>query len=104
VDYDQVRIVQMWTRYRPESGGNHAGFAMMWWDDDKDNINDGVTAATMNFNTGQGVPHIGTQQWVQDRDFTATPITPQGRYLVVSTGAPPDDRPNEFAFVGYKIP
>jgi hypothetical protein len=94
----------MWTRYRPSSGGNHAGFAMMWWDDDKDNLNDGVTAATMNFNTGQGVSHIAGQQWVKDRDFTAAPIVPQGRYLVVSTGPSPDDRPNEFAFIGYTLP
>jgi hypothetical protein len=102
--YADLRITQMWTRYRPSSGGNHPGFAMLWWDDDNDNINDGVTAATMNFNTGQSVSHIGAQQWVQDRDFTATPITPQNRYLVVSTGATPDDRPNEFAFVGYVVP
>ncbi|HYD84515.1 MAG TPA: hypothetical protein VEA63_10690, partial [Opitutus sp.] len=66
--------------------------------------NDGVTAATMNLNTAQSVPNVGTQEWLRDRDFTATPITPQARYLVVSTGAAPNDRPNEFAFVGYVVP
>ena len=103
-NYANLRITQMWTRYRPSSGGNHPGFAMMWWDDDNDNVNDGTTAATMNFNTGQSVPHVGSQQWIQDRDFTATPITPPHRYLVVSVGATTDDRPNEFAFVGYIVP
>lgn len=102
-DYAKVRITQMWTRYRPSSPGNHPGFAMMWWDDDQDTVNDGVTAAAMNFDSAQALPNTG-QIWVRDRDFTATPITPQGRYLVVSTGATPGDRPNEFAFVGYRVP
>ncbi len=103
-NYASLRITQMWTRYRPYSSGNHPGFAQMWWDDDKDMTNDGVTASTMNFGNGQGLPSISSQIWVRDRDFTSAPIAPQGRYLVVSTGAAPGDRPNEFAFVGYVIP
>lgn len=103
-DYAQRRISQMWTRYRPNSPGNHPGFATMWWDDDNDTINDGITASSMNFNTAQSLPNVNTQLWVKDRDFTASPLTPQGRYLVVSVGPNPDDRPNEFAFVGYQVP
>lgn len=98
------RITQMWTRYRPFSGGTHPGFATMWWDDDNDTVNDGTTAATMNFNTGTSLSNIGSQIWWKDRDFTSLPITPQGRYLVVGVTAAPTDRPNEFAFVGYLVP
>lgn len=102
VDYADVRITEMWTRYRPNSGGSFAGFAAMWWDDDNDTTNDGVTAAGLNFATAQNHPNTSAQLWVRDADFNAAPVTPQGRYLVVSTGATVTDRPNEFAFVGYR--
>lgn len=103
-NWSQWRITQMWTRYRPFSGGTHPGFATMWWDDDTDITNDGVSAGTMNFNTGAALSNIGTQIWWKDRDFTSAPITPQGRYLVVGVGPAPTDRPNEFAFIGYLAP
>lgn len=125
-NWSQWRITQMWTRYRPHSGGTHPGFATMWWDDDNDITNDGITAAAMNFNTGTSLPNTETQVWWKDRDFTSAPITPQGRYLIVGVGpandqpnksngkngneaggpfwAIPTDRPNEFAFVGYQVP
>jgi hypothetical protein len=103
-NWSKLRIVQMWTRYRPSSSGTHPGFAALWWDDDNDNVNDGTPASALNFNTGQALPNSGSQIWWKDRDFTATPVTPQGRYLVVSVGATTDDRPNEFAFVGYVVP
>jgi hypothetical protein len=104
-NYANLRITEMWTRYRPYSSGNHPGFAAMWWDDDIDTaVDDGVSAPTMNFGNGQGLPSSSAQIWVQDRNFSGTPITPQRRYLLVSTGASPSDRPNEFAFVGYTVP
>lgn len=101
-DFATLRITQMWTRYRPNSPGDYQGFAFMWWDDDKDITNDGVIAPNMNFSAGGVLPNVNPQLWVRDRDFTATPITPQGRYLVVSTGPTVSSRPNEFAFVGYR--
>jgi hypothetical protein len=103
-NWAKVRITQMWTRYRPNSPGSVSGYASLWCDDDKDTTNDGVTASTMNFATAQSLPNVSTQKWVQDRDFTGSPITPQGRYLVISTGSSVTDRPNEFAFVGYVVP
>jgi len=103
-NYAKLRIVQMWTRYRPSSGGSHPGFGALWWDDDNDNVNDGTPAPTLNFNTGASLANSGSQIWWKDRDFTSAPLTPQGRYLVVSVGPSPDDRPNEFAFVGYVVP
>lgn len=104
-NYAQYRIAQMWTRYRPYSSGNHPGFAAMWWDDDQDTaVDNGVAAPTMNFGTGQGLPSSSAQMWVLDRDFSSAPLTPPRRYLLVSTGASPSDRPNEFAFAGYIVP
>lgn len=37
-DWAKLRILEMWTRYRPFSGGSHSGFAGMWWDNDADTI------------------------------------------------------------------
>jgi hypothetical protein len=102
-DWAQLRILEMWTRYRPFSGGSHSGFAGMWWDDDADTVNDGIAATNLNFGTAPNLPHVGTQQWARDRAFHNA-ITPGGRYLVVSTGASPTWRANEFAFVGYRVP
>lgn len=98
-NWANVRISQMWTRYRPFSGGSYGGFAALWWDDDIDTVNDGTAAANLNFGTAQNVPHVGEQQWIRDRLFS-TPVTPAARYLVIATGASPTPRANEFAFVG----
>ncbi|MCF3651699.1 right-handed parallel beta-helix repeat-containing protein [Synoicihabitans lomoniglobus] len=103
-DYANVRIVAMWTRYRPSSPGSFSGFDGMWWDNDNDNVNDGTTATGMNFGTAQDMPSTSEQLWVQDADFSGAPITPPSRYLLVSTGSTPTDRGNEFAFVGYIVP
>ena len=99
----QVRITGMWTRWRPFSGGSYSGFATLWWDDDNDTVNDGTRATNLNFATAQNLPNVGTQQWVRDREFS-TPVTPAGRYLVIGPGASPSQRPNEFAFIGYRVP
>lgn len=102
-DYARYRIVGMWTRYRPFSTGNHAGFGTMWWDDDKDNVNDGINAPGLKLNSAQAVPHVGNQLWIRDVDFSSSPIVPQGRYLVIPTPANPTDRSNEFALIGYIV-
>lgn len=103
-NWSKVRITQMWTRYRPSSPGSYRGFASLWWDDDNDAVNDGVTAAGLNFVTAQNLPNVAAQLWVLDRDFSSAAVVPQGRYLVVSTGATVTDRANEFAFIGYVLP
>ncbi len=103
-DYAKIRLTGMWTRYRPSSPGSYAGFPTLWWDDDKDNVNDGTPATGINFATAQSLPNSGSQLWVRDCDFTGAPVTPAARYLIVSTGPSPSDRPNEFAFVGYILP
>jgi len=103
-NWADLRITQTWTRYRPYSGGNFPGFASMWWDDDKDTVNDnGVAENVLDFQTAQGVPNVGAQLWFQDVDRSSNPITPQRRYLLVGTGATTTSRPNEFIFVGYVV-
>jgi hypothetical protein len=104
-DFAKVRITQMWTRYRPSSPGSFSGFASMWWDPNTDTVNDGTAAdSAMNFATAQNVANVGTQLWLRDADFTSAPITPLHRYLIVSTGSVLTSRPNEFTFVGYRVP
>lgn len=102
-NWQDIRITQMWTRYRPFSGGDHPGFATFWWDDDTDTTNDGTTANGLNFASAQDVPNVPEQLWIRDSNF-GTPVVPQGRYLVVGTGATVSWRPNEFLFVGYVAP
>lgn len=101
-DWAKVRITGMWTRWRPYSAGTYSGFPTMWWDDDKDTTNDGTTATGLNF--ASGTVTGSSDQWKQDADFTSAPVTPAGRYLMVSTGSSPTDRANEFAFSGYTVP
>lgn len=103
-DWYKLRIVQMWTRYKPASPGSFTGFGTMWWDNDNNNINDGLTASGLNFSTAQNLPNSSSQLWVRDRNFAGADVIPQGRYLIVNTGATPTDRNNEFAFVGYFVP
>lgn len=102
-DYAKVRITAMWTRYRPYSGGSYSGFPSMWWDDDNDTVNDGTAATGLQFASAQNLPEVGSQQWVRDVDFSSAPVTPQGRYLVIGTGANPTNRANEFVFIGYRV-
>jgi len=101
-DYASLRITQMWTRYRPNSEGTYNGWATAWWDDDTDNVNDGVTAPDMTFSAGGSLPNVNPQIWARDRDFSADPVTPQGPILVFGTGPTVSGRPNEFALVGYR--
>jgi hypothetical protein len=102
-DWAKWRITATWTRYRTFSGGTYSGFPSMWWDSNTDTVNGGTSETRLNFNVGT-VTHISAQQWVKDKDYSAVPIVPQGRYLVVFAGAAPSNRPNEFLFVGYKVP
>ncbi|HWL14350.1 MAG TPA: hypothetical protein VNR00_02020, partial [Opitutus sp.] len=103
-NYANVRITEMWTRYRPSSSGNQAGFGTMWWDADLDTVKEGPDATGFKFNSAQGLSSSGSQQWVRDADFNGTPKTPAARYLIVPTGSTVTDRANEFAFVGYTVP
>ncbi len=102
-DWASLRITELWTRYRPFSGGSYDGFASAWWDDDTDTVNDGVAAADFEFATAQSLPNVGTQQWVRDRAFEA-PVAAGGRYLLIATGSAPTTRANEFAFIGHRAP
>lgn len=104
-DFASTQITQAWTRYMPSSAGSYGGFAAMWWDDDIDTVNDnGVAETQLRFGSAQGVAASGDQQWIRDTDVTASPVVPPRRYLVISTGATPCTRANEFAIVGIMAP
>jgi len=100
-NYAQYRIHQTWTRFRPYSPDPQPGFAGFWWDDDNDIENDNGAAETrINFCTSPGLPGVDAQIWVLNSDVSAEPVTPQGRYLVISTGPTAPSRANEFAIIG----
>lgn len=102
-NYADVRIVETWTRYAPYVSGAQGGFGAMWWDDDNDTTNDGTTESGLNWGSAGSPSYINQQQWIQDVDLGGSPITPQGRYLIIDTGPSPSIRANEFAIVGYLI-
>lgn len=102
-NYSDIRIVGTWTRYAPYTSGTQGGFGAMWWDDDTDATNDGTTETGLNWGSAADPTHINVQQWIQDVDASAAPITPQGRYLIINTGSSPSNRANEFAIVGYIV-
>jgi hypothetical protein len=110
-NWANVRIVQTWTRYRPNSPGSYSGLssATMWWDDENNTSNEGGSGYEedgLDWGTATSVSNSGSQLWIKDVDHgIGSPITPLGRYLVVGTGGTtPSSRPNEFAIVGYIVP
>lgn len=102
-NWTNLRITGTWTRYMPLTTASYPGLGAMWWDNDTDAVNDGVTATGLNFCTAQGLNTGSSQPWVRDVDATATPITPQNRYLIINTGSAPAARANEFAISGYTV-
>lgn len=102
-DFAKVRITQLWTRYRPNSPGSYSGFGSLFWSADQ-NAASGIPAPGLNFETVQNLPNSSLQLWRKDLPAISGTVTPAARYLIVNTGATPSTRPNEFAFVGYRVP
>ncbi|WP_269537239.1 hypothetical protein [Cerasicoccus fimbriatus] len=102
-DYDEVHIMETWTRYRSYSGGSHPGYVEMWWDDDIDAANDdGVSEDRLNFNNGQGVPNVGSEIWFRDKRINELGgVIPQRRYLIIKSSSTYADRAREYAIVGF---
>ena len=101
-DYADIRITATWTQYRAWSGGDHAPYELLWWDDDNDNINDnGIIETSLNFNSAIGLPNTGTELWVEDWNQNPSPITPQQRYLICKSPAAMTNRAREYAMIGY---
>jgi len=103
-NWAKVRLTGCWSRYRPYSAGSYGGFGAMFWSSSITTTNSGLTASGINFGTAQSLTGVANQQWVQDVDDTGAPVTPQARYLIISTGTTATDRVNEFAFTGYQVP
>ncbi len=109
VDYANVRIFETWSRKRPWPGAVPAGpgYAIVYWDDDTDTVNDGINESVLNFMT-TAVPNNGDETWQRDVQLTtATAITPQARYLIVGTGPTGLSEAGKFteiAVVGQIIP
>jgi len=100
-DWANWRIEQTWTKNIQWRSNPVFTYSEMWWDDDIDTVNDGVTETTLKF---ASQPHDTSGNWVRDVDVTATPVTPQGRYLMTKLGVQGSSDANEFAFVGTIVP
>lgn len=100
--WEDIRIIETWTQYLSGTTGNQSAYEAMWWDDDNDNVNDsGLNENILNFNSAQNLTSSSELLWIQDVDCSSNPITPKGRYLILSTPATTTNRATEYAFVGY---
>ena len=76
-------------------------YATLWWDDDKDHINDnGVIETRINFNSAQDIPLDSNPLWIQDSDVSDQPVTPKARYLILESSVEVTDRALEYAILG----
>lgn len=100
-NWSSVKIAATWTRYRTWSSGDQTPFAALWWDDDKDSVNEaGLNETSLNFNTAKGLSTGGsTEPWIRDVDRSANPVTPRGRYLMLRSATAMANRAKEFAIV-----
>jgi hypothetical protein len=99
-NYADVKIEQVWTHNMPWRSGPAFPFAAAWWGDTPSATPTALTETQINFQT-QAFPGGGSVGlWLKDSDFTANPIVPRGRYLMLQAPAVTYDDSNEFALVG----
>lgn len=90
--FSSIQIVGLWTAYRKSSNVTAEPFAELWWSDTKDNVRGAVgtytdiNAAQFNFAT-RSVSTPTAVMWTQDFDLSGAPVTPEHRYLILSTAA-----------------
>ncbi|MFC3122785.1 carboxylesterase family protein [Agaribacter flavus] len=101
-NWESVSIVQTFTQYRPWSGGEHTPYSEVWWDDDIDTLNDGITESSINFNSAQNLANKNERQWVKDVDSQDAPIKAKSRYLMLRAPANMTNRASEYLIVGYQ--
>jgi len=102
-NYNNLRIVETWTRYRTYSSGDQGAYAELWWDNSPgiDKV-DAVSESRFNFNSAQGLPNTGENEiWVRDSNTSSSPITPPRRFLILRSPDSVTGRAKEYAFVGY---
>jgi len=90
--WQDVRICQTWTRSLIWHGGDASPFAAVYWHDDPNDFAGGtpppeaIVETTLNFITKRQVGALN--RWTKDVDVTGSPITPQGRYLLLKSPDP----------------
>lgn len=102
-DWQNIRIAQTWTRYRAYTNETYVVPELtMWWDDDTDTVNDGVAETVLDFGQHTFTASVGNNWlWFQDVDTSAAPVSPAGRYLLITTPEDVTGQMNEFAWIGY---
>ncbi|RLV58139.1 hypothetical protein D5018_18870 [Parashewanella curva] len=111
-NYEQLRIEQIWTKYRKWSARlkdgkaiHHTGFKSVRWFKSLDD-SEGVNTNEVNFHTALIETNEHSQPlWKQDKTNSKV-ITPKARYLVLETHPMSEgydySRALEFALVGWK--
>lgn len=104
-DWANIRITEVWTRYRNWSTGNtnifqEYGWATTW---DTWNIPTLIPETQIKLSSQTALPYHNEPWWARDVDLNASPVTPAGRLLFVHTMDPGSEnlRAAEFAFIGY---
>lgn len=101
-EWEKIRITSTWTKYRTWSGGDHTEYIEVWWDDDKDSVNDnGFIEPNINFNSAKGLNSLNEEQWAEDGNFVSDPITPKARFLILHSPLNMTNRAKEYAIIGY---
>lgn len=101
-EWQKIRITSTWTQYRTSSNGNQTPYAQIWWDDDKDTVNDsGLTETRINFNSAQNLSTGSTTPWIMDNDVQDDPVIPEARYLMLRSPNPQTNRAKEYAIIGW---
>ncbi|WP_135553612.1 Ig-like domain-containing protein [Paenibacillus cymbidii] len=101
-DWSKVRITSTWTQYRASSVGNQTPYQELWWDNDKNIVNDsGFTEIAINFNTAQGLNTGTTTPWRKDSEVGGSPVAPKARYLILHSAASMTNRAKEYAIIGW---
>jgi len=111
-DWADWRIEELWTLYRTWSGGAQPAWIEAQWAAVDPSVYPGavgdpgnIAEPSINFNYYPNLSNIGTQQWAQNLDTTASPITPQSQWLILKTDATSTyNRGREWAFAGYIVP
>ncbi len=100
-NWANVRIAETWTYYRAWSHDDSKPYVELWWDSNKDTVNDsGLSETSINFNTALNLNTLGSEKWILDGRYM-NPITPKARYLILKSPTVTTQRALEYAILGW---
>lgn len=104
-NYADLRIAQTWTQYNQWSTGNMDIFSSLAWVETFDtwNWSTPIPEPLLKLSSQTNKPYTNESAWFIDGDFSAAPLVPQGRYIMLQTKSADlgQIRACEFALIGY---